>query len=253
MDLKLHNMKSIVQIVTLLVAGFFSQNIYCQKTKVTINTETRKVLYYLVEETVNLNFGGTKTSYTVSDLSLINDEDLGPNNTRKITPVYKKENFTDKDYSHTPQNKTRETVAKKRTEQVSEIQLEGKNAVVDDPEIEKVALKLAIENFKKDEAIEIAKIDPKRQRPDHIYINIIDIYERVADKGYKSIYLFKLLSDSFYYNKQTEKAVRWYDELFKMTTNLDPEYYYRYGDVLMKTGQTAKGTEMIEKFNKLTE
>ncbi|WP_366182709.1 hypothetical protein [Flavobacterium ovatum] len=247
-------MKKIIQIVTILLAGFYTHNGYCQKPTVTINTETRKVLYYQVEETVNLSFGGTKTSYTVSDLSLISDEDLGPNNTRKITPVYKKENFTDKNYSNSPQNKTREIVVKKRSEKVSEIQLEGKNtAVIEDPEIEKVALKLAIENFKKTEAIEIAKNVPTRQKTDHIYINIIDIYERVADKGYKSVYLFKLLSDSFYYSKQTEKAVRWYDELFKITTHLDPEYYYRYGDALIKTGQTIKGNEMIEKFNRLTE
>ncbi|WP_418263329.1 tetratricopeptide repeat protein [Flavobacterium faecale] len=247
-------MKNIFQILTIFVASLCTHSGYCQNPNVTINTETRKVLYYQVEETVNQNFGGTKTSYTVSDLSLIDDADLGPNNIRTITPIYKKENFTDKEYARNITAKTRETNVKKRVEEPSSIQIEGKETTdIVDPEIEKIALKLAIENFKKEEAKEIAKSDPNRLKPDHIYINIIDIYERVAEKGYKSVYLFTLLSDSFYYNKEIEKAAKYYQELFKMTTNLAPEYYFRYGDALLKTGQTAKGKEMIEKFYQLTE
>ena len=46
-----------------------------------------------------------------------------------------------------------------------------------------------------------------------------------------------------------EKAARWYEALFKMASNLDPIFYFRYGDALVKTGKTKKGEALLEKFN----
>lgn len=50
-----------------------------------------------------------------------------------------------------------------------------------------------------------------------------------------------------------EKAARWYEELFAMTTDLEPVFYFRFGDALKKTGKTERGNTMVEKFNQLSD
>lgn len=42
---------------------------------------------YLVEERVNMAFGTRITTYKVSKLNMVNRYDLGPNNTRTVTPA----------------------------------------------------------------------------------------------------------------------------------------------------------------------
>src|SRR6187402_1006391 len=46
--------------------------------------------YYHVEETINMSFGRRVTKYDVSKLDMVNMYDLGPNNIRTVTPVYRK-------------------------------------------------------------------------------------------------------------------------------------------------------------------
>jgi len=83
-------------------------------------------------------------------------------------------------------------------------------------------------------------------------IIIIHTYERVAEKGYKSVELFQKLGNSFYFNEELDKAARWYGELFEMTLDLEPEYYYRYSHSLKAIGENEKANEMLEKFNQLS-
>jgi hypothetical protein len=51
--------------------------------------------------------------------------------------------------------------------------------------------------------------------------------KRVAEKGYKSEELLKT-RQCILFQCSTEDAAKWYGELFTMTTDLEPEYYYRY-------------------------
>ena len=53
----------------------------------------RTINSFLVEENINQKFGGYTTTYEVSKESLIYTYDLGPNNSRKITPYYGVENM----------------------------------------------------------------------------------------------------------------------------------------------------------------
>lgn len=82
------------------------------------------------------------------------------------------------------------------------------------------------------------------------YIDAIKTYERIAEKGYKSIDMFQKLGNSYYFNGQLEKASKWYDELFAMTSDLDPEYYYRYAQSLKASGNLEKANEILELFHK---
>jgi outer membrane protein OmpA-like peptidoglycan-associated protein len=83
----------------------------------------------------------------------------------------------------------------------------------------------------------------------YAYVDAIKTYERVADKGYKSEELFKKLGNAYYFNAQLENAAKWYGELFAMTTDLEPEYYYRYASSLRSIGENDKANEMMAKFN----
>ncbi|GIZ07493.1 lipopolysaccharide assembly protein LapB [Flavobacterium sp. UMI-01] len=273
-------MKNFFYILTTIVIGFFSITCFGQKSAVYNNIETKNVLYYTVEEIVNLKFGGTKTRYTVSDLSLISKTDLGPNNIRIIRPIYKNENFNKKNYYIEVKNTAPDAGTSQNPTTITEIKIESKKIEIpENPQIEKESLALVINTLIKSEEpikppihtpekttikktttpLEVAtpstpeKNKPTREKVDHININIMDIYERVAEKGYQSIYMYKELANYFFFNKQMDKAAKWYDALFSMTTAVDPVVYYRYGTALQQTGQLIKGNEMLEKFYKLTE
>ena len=84
----------------------------------------------------------------------------------------------------------------------------------------------------------------------YAYIDAIKTYEKVAEKGYKSADMFKKLGNSYYFNAELEQAAKWYGELFAVyTTDLEPEYYFRYAQSLRSIGQNDKANELLELFN----
>ena len=83
----------------------------------------------------------------------------------------------------------------------------------------------------------------------YAYIKAVSTYERVAEKGYKSEDMFQKLGNSYYFNGELDKSAKWYDELFKMNPNQEPEYCYRYAQSLKAIGQTDKANEMLEIFH----
>lgn len=93
----------------------------------------------------------------------------------------------------------------------------------------------------------IAAADKKYDN--YAYVDAIKTYERVAEKGYKSADIFKKLGNAYYFNAKLEDAAKWYGELFAMTTDLEPEYYYRYANSLRSIGENDKASEMMAKFN----
>ena len=86
----------------------------------------------------------------------------------------------------------------------------------------------------------------------YAYIDAIKTYERVAEKGYKSADMFQKLGNAYYFNAKFEQAAKWYGELFAMTTEVDPVYYFRYAQSLRAIDENDKANEMLEKFNQLS-
>ena len=84
----------------------------------------------------------------------------------------------------------------------------------------------------------------------YAYIDAIKTYERIAEKGYKSVDMFKKLGNAYYFNGELDKAAKWYGELFAMAadTDLEAEYYYRYAQSLRSISQNDKADEMLQKF-----
>lgn len=83
----------------------------------------------------------------------------------------------------------------------------------------------------------------------YAYIDAIKTYERVAEKGYKSVDMFQKLGNAYYFNSDYQNAAKWYAELFAMNTELAPEYYYRYSHSLKSIGDFKKSDEMLALFN----
>jgi tetratricopeptide (TPR) repeat protein len=89
-----------------------------------------------------------------------------------------------------------------------------------------------------------------KQQVNYVYVNVIKTYERVAEKGYKSIDMYKKIGDSYYSNFELDKAARWYCELFSMTSDLEPKYYHQYANSLKSIGENGAAIEILEKLNK---
>ena len=94
----------------------------------------------------------------------------------------------------------------------------------------------------------IIKVDEKQNK--YVYVDVIKTYERVAEKGYKSIDMFQKLGNNYYSNSEPDKAARWYCELFAMTTNLQSDYYYRFAESLKSIGKNEEAKEILEILNK---
>lgn len=84
------------------------------------------------------------------------------------------------------------------------------------------------------------------------YIDAIEIYEKVALKGYKSIELFQKLGNSYYFNANLVEANKWYGELFALGQEVEPEYYFRYAQTLKSTGDYNKANEYLALFSQKT-
>ena len=193
----------------LTIISVFLFNCFAQITKV---SPVRTVKVYHVEEKINMKFGGYTTTYNVSDSSLVNTYDLGPNNTRVVTPRFEK-----------------------------------KTQLVDYPKgtiINSVKSTLNPSN--------LGVTDDSNKKADYASVFMIKTYERIAVKGYKSVDIFQKLGNAYYYNSEMDKAAKWYEELFAMTSDLEPEYYYRYAHSLKAIGQIDKANEMLGKFNQLS-
>jgi len=83
----------------------------------------------------------------------------------------------------------------------------------------------------------------------YAYGDAIKLYETEIDKGYKDEKIVQRLGNSYYFNGELVKALKWYDELFAMNEQQEPEYLYRYAQCLKSKGNYAKADAILEKFN----
>ncbi|MCG9792643.1 OmpA family protein [Flavobacterium algicola] len=96
----------------------------------------------------------------------------------------------------------------------------------------------------------IAKAD--RKYDNFAYIDAIKTYERVAEKGYKSVEIFEKLGNSYYFNGQLANASKWYGELFAMKADVKPEYFFRYAQSLRAIGENKQADLIMQKFVELS-
>jgi tetratricopeptide (TPR) repeat protein len=197
----------------------------------------RTINSYFVEEKINQKFGGYSTTYEVSKANMIYTYDLGPNNTRIITPVYGEEKQI-----HIKNLKLNKNFLKPTN--LAELALLNKNKRIPIQSTSTIPCYAEAEEeiMAKNNAINTTVKSEK-----FIYIHLIQTYERVAEKGCKSIEIFQKLGDAYFFEGNYVKAVKWYGELFAMTTDLESEYYERYAYSLRALGYKEKANETIKK------
>jgi len=81
------------------------------------------------------------------------------------------------------------------------------------------------------------------------YVDAIKTYEKVANKGYKDEKMFQKLGNAYYFQAELSKALKWYDQLFTLYPDQEPEYFYRYSQALKSGGNYVKADQMLEQFN----
>ena len=235
-------MENILIYITIISVFLF--NIYSQKVKLTtavkkmegiqiksnkqttvITNPARAVKSYQVVEKINMKFGAKTTTNDVSNQSLINKNNLRTNNTRLVIPrIEKREQLLDYQIKNNvdtlkPNLNTNDSIATEvsfETEILNEVEILNKHNGI-------------------------------------VYIDILDTFERITEKGYKSVEMFKRLGNAYFFKGELNKAVKFYRELFDLTVDLEPEYYYHYTQSLRFIHQSDKANEMLEKFNQKSE
>lgn len=172
------------------------------------NNDDLAVVSYHVEERINVTLGSNITTYNVSNKNLINTNDLGGTNVRIVTPKYGK----------------------------------AKAETVNEPSKASVAIKNKDAKTAKVETV-VAEIKDRS-----VNIDIANTYERVLDKGYKSIDMLKSVGNSRFFDGDLVTAAKWYSQLFALTTDLEPVYFYRYAESLKVIGEIEKSKEMMALF-----
>ena len=95
-------------------------------------------------------------------------------------------------------------------------------------------------------------IEADKKYNEYAYADAIKAYEIVANKGYKDEKMFQRLGNSYYFNSEFVQALHWYDQLFSMNEQQEPEYLYRYAQCLKSAGNYSKSDSILEKFNQKT-
>ncbi|SHG00131.1 hypothetical protein [Flavobacterium defluvii] len=206
------------------LAALFSINSFAQQPNYLVaNADTRRAPFkfdnkpdddrviesYLVVEVINMPFGKRTTKYEVSKLDMVYTNDLGPNNTRTVTPIYKKQKI------RTANTILPSKVADAKTETVKPIEVE---------------------------------VTAPAYTEKYVKVNILDTYANVLDKGYKSADMLKKVADKYYFENNFEDAVKYYSELFTLDEKLETIYYFRYAQSLKAINETEKAEEMMKLF-----
>ncbi|MBO9583116.1 MAG: hypothetical protein J7574_03035 [Flavobacterium sp.] len=216
--------------VMVALAFVFSLSCFAQRTnnasaspapgKTTLLTDSLSnddfvIQSYYVEERINKLFGGRIITYQVSKLDLIDTYDLGPNNTRTVIPNYVK-----------------------RKPKVAPNAIEAKTIVA--------SSSASVSPVK----VEVTAPAPSTSK--YITVNMVDTYEKVIDKGYKSIDMLKKVADRFYFEGNLSAAVGYYAKLFDETQDLDVIYYYRYAQSLKAINENEKANTLMKRFKSET-
>lgn len=91
------------------------------------------------------------------------------------------------------------------------------------------------------------------QYENYAYIDAISIYKKVAANGYEDPEVYKKLGNSYYFNSEFKEAGSWYKKLFELTSDVEPEYLFRYSQCLKNGGDYELANNYLEKFSKASQ
>lgn len=198
------------------IGSVFSYSCFAQSNTKVFNdlASGDEIIAYHVEERINKPMGSSITTYEVSSLSLVHTNDLGENNTRIVTPKY---------------GKARAKATALTVE--SAVTANAPKTVITTSTV--APIKNVI-------TAPVAK--------DKVVIDVVGTYERVMDKGYKSVDMLIKVADRHFFEGDLVLAAKWYAELFATKDDLEAVYYYRYAQSLKAINQNMKAAEMMKIF-----
>ena len=87
------------------------------------------------------------------------------------------------------------------------------------------------------------------------YLKAAKLYEKIYDGGDDSKLVLSRLGDAYYYNTSTELAEKWYAKFLEVYTenDVEPEYIFRYAQVLKSNGKEQESDIWMEKFRKVAQ
>jgi GTPase SAR1 family protein len=207
------------------IGSVISYSCFAQSNVKTLSDMTSQndlaVVSYHVEERINMNFGGSIRTYDVPNLDMITPKDLGQNNVRIVTPVYAKV----KAVAVEAVREKITTVAMAKEETVKA----NATSIISKP-------------------IDTDVLTTAERKREYVNIDVIDTYERIMDKGYKSVAMIIKVADRHFFDGDLVLAAKWYNELFNNTKDLEAVYYYRYAESLKAVNQLDKAREMMKIF-----
>ncbi|SRX73306.1 tetratricopeptide repeat protein [Aequorivita antarctica] len=73
-------------------------------------------------------------------------------------------------------------------------------------------------------------------------IDVVRVYEQVVEEGYGTPFIYKELANAYYFKSEYNKALLWFEKLFKAEKSSDPEILQRYKQALkaVKSSQSSK-------------
>lgn len=105
---------------------------------------------------------------------------------------------------------------------------------------------MSMNAFSQNNSLKTLKADKDYEK--YYYVDAIKTYERLFNKGYKSTDMFQKLGNAYYFKADLESAQKWYEQLFNLTQDVDPEYFYRYSQSLKAIKNYKKADEMLALF-----
>ncbi len=86
---------------------------------------------------------------------------------------------------------------------------------------------------------------------DLAYADAIDQYEDLLDEGYQSKEIFQNLADAYYKVANFDEAAKWYEKLFALNEEVQPETYFRYAQVLKSQEKYTASDQYMKQFYQL--
>lgn len=83
---------------------------------------------------------------------------------------------------------------------------------------------------------------------DYAYKDAAELYLDEYNEGNVTVEILRKLGDCYYFNLETEEAEKWYRLLFeKFESSVEPEYFFRYSQVLKSNGKQKESDEWLLK------
>lgn len=277
-----------------------------------VSKDDRVIVSYKVEEVVNTATGKRVTTYEVSKQEFISTNDLGPNNTRTVTPVYGKSKLKTVEKSLESKStivadmvmvkqvgvstavatNSAKSISANTEKSVSSnaeksVDVNAEKLISTDAEksVSKNAAKMVSANVEKGVGAKVVKsvgvnsaklVSTNVAKPvsanatksvgskaaksvgsnatksvslnseRSVNVNVVNTYEKVLDKGYRSIDMLRKVADKSYFDGNLTAAVKYYAELLEADAAVETVCYYRYAQSLKGLGQMEKADEMMK-------